>query len=73
MFLYAKKYEINKNNLLSSHIKNARLKKSQQNKTKKKPFIKMQSKLYIDTTLIKIILLERAVKENKANKWTTKV
>lgn len=33
----------------------------------------MQSKLYIDTTLIKIILLERAVKENKANKWTTKV
>lgn len=33
----------------------------------------MQSKLYVDTTLIKIILLECSVKENKANKWTTKL
>lgn len=39
----------------------------------KKTFIKMQSKLYIDTTLIKITLLEGTVKENKANKWTTKM
>ena len=33
----------------------------------------MQSKFYIDMTLIKIILLECTVKENKANKWTTKM
>lgn len=37
----------------------------------KKTFIKMQSKLYIDMTLIKI-LLECTVKENKGNKWAIK-
>lgn len=45
--------------------------KKRRNNTKprtKTPFIKMQSKLYVDMTLIKIILLECSVKENKASK-----